>query len=77
MRMHEECKKAWEDYPSQDNEGYQPDYAGFKCGFHSAWRAQQGEIERLRFIINLHQKTIDYLTEVVEIWKLSEKDKLD
>jgi len=29
-------KEAWDDYPSQDNEGYQPDRGGFKCGWFSA-----------------------------------------
>lgn len=29
-------KDAWEGYPSQDNEGYQPDRGGFKAGWHSA-----------------------------------------
>lgn len=28
--------KAWRDYPSQDNEGYQPDRGGFKCGWFAA-----------------------------------------
>ncbi len=32
----EAFKKAWETYPSQDNEGYQPDRAGFKCGWFAA-----------------------------------------
>lgn len=31
-------KKAWEDYPSQDNEGYIPDRFGFKAGFFAALR---------------------------------------
>lgn len=29
-------KRAWEDYPSQDNEGFQPDRGGFKCGWAAA-----------------------------------------
>ena len=28
-----EFKSAWENYPSQDNEGYQPDRGGFKAGW--------------------------------------------
>lgn len=32
----EAFKKAWEEYPSQDNEGYIPDRGGFKCGWFSA-----------------------------------------
>lgn len=37
MDKHEEFKKAYDAYPTQDNEGYQPDRAGFKCGFGAAW----------------------------------------
>jgi hypothetical protein len=32
----EKWKEAWDAYPSQDNEGYQPDRAGFKCGWYAA-----------------------------------------
>ena len=39
----EAMQKAWNNYPSQDNEGYQPDRAGFKCGWSAAlkWRKTQ------------------------------------
>lgn len=29
-------QKTWKEYPSQDNEGYQPDRGGFKCGWFAA-----------------------------------------
>lgn len=32
----EAFKKAWEECPSQDNEGYVPDRGGFKCGWFAA-----------------------------------------
>lgn len=32
---HEAFKRAWENYPSQDNEGYLPDRGGFKCGWYA------------------------------------------
>jgi len=38
MDQHEEFLKAYAAVPSQDNEGYTPDRAGFKCGFGAAWR---------------------------------------
>lgn len=37
MNKFEEFKKAYDDYPCQDNEGFWPDRAGFKCGFSAAW----------------------------------------
>jgi hypothetical protein len=37
LNKFEMFKKAWEDYPSQDNEGYRPDRGGFKCGWYAAW----------------------------------------
>jgi hypothetical protein len=48
MNRFDECKKAYADYPSQDNEGYTPDRAGFKCGFSAAWRLKEKEMEQLR-----------------------------
>lgn len=49
----EAFKKAWEEYPSQDNEGFVPDRGGFKCGWFAALRwadstpapSEQGEEE--------------------------------
>lgn len=37
LDRHTEFLRAYNDYPSQDNEGYIPDRAGFKCGFSAAW----------------------------------------
>jgi len=34
---HEEFKKAYYDYLTQDNEGFVPDRSGFKAGFSAAW----------------------------------------
>lgn len=40
---HEAFKAAYASYPSQDNEGYQPDRAGFKAGFSAgaAWAVEE------------------------------------
>lgn len=40
-------KETWLDYPSQDNEGFQPDRAGYKCGFHVAWDMVFDRVEKL------------------------------
>ena len=32
----EAMKEAWRLYPTQDNEGFQPDRGGFKCGWFAA-----------------------------------------
>lgn len=53
----EAFKKAWEDYPSQDNEGYVPDRGGFKCGWFAAlqWKKENAvltELNKLEKAIN-------------------------
>lgn len=45
--MHTEFKRAYDDYPSQDNEGYVPDRGGFKAGFFAAWNLLVGEVQRV------------------------------
>ena len=40
---YEAFKEAWEDYPTQDNEGFLPDRAGFKCGFMSGVRWERAQ----------------------------------
>lgn len=35
---HEAFKRAWQDYPSQDNEWYVPERGGFKAGWFAALR---------------------------------------
>lgn len=40
-------KQAWIDFPSQDNEGYLPDRAGFKAGWFSAWNSCAEKYEKL------------------------------
>jgi len=57
-----ECEKAYQDYPSQDNEGFVPDRLGFKCGFNAAWhilhlRIDQLEAENKCLQFNLEQKS--------------------
>lgn len=42
-----EFLKAYDDVPSQDNEGYTPDRGAFKCGFSKAWHSQQTIIYQL------------------------------
>lgn len=44
---HTEFKRAYDDYPSQDNEGYVPDRGGFKAGFFAAWNLLVGEVQRV------------------------------
>ncbi len=44
MSWIDEFRAAYDAVPSQDNEGYVPDRAGFKCGFSSAWHLQQQKI---------------------------------
>jgi len=41
-------KKAWSDYPSQDNEGFRPDRGGFKCGWFAAlkWERSRSSYEQ-------------------------------
>ena len=39
---------AWENYPSQDNEGYQPDRGSFKSGFFAGVKYMKAENTRLR-----------------------------
>ncbi len=46
-KKYDEFIKAYDEYPSQDNEGFIPDRGGFKCGFMSAWDVRQKEIDRL------------------------------
>jgi hypothetical protein len=41
-------KEAYDDYPSQDNEGYQPERGSFKAGFYSAWRILEAERDSLQ-----------------------------
>lgn len=48
MNKFDEFKKAREDYPSQDNEGYVPDRGGFKCGFMEAWRIKEKELQKYK-----------------------------
>lgn len=48
MDKHEAFKRAYDDYPSQDNEGYVPDRAGFKSGFMAAWSVFESEITLAR-----------------------------
>lgn len=60
MNWFDEFRKAYEDAPSQNNEGWVPDRAGFKAGFSSAWRileaetaALKSEVERLKEALEL------------------------
>jgi hypothetical protein len=39
---------AWSNYPSQDNEGYQPDRGSFKSGFFAGVEYMKAENQRLR-----------------------------
>lgn len=36
---------VWKDYPSQDNEGFQPDRAGFKYGWHCCAQEYKAKIK--------------------------------
>ena len=55
---HELMKQAWIDYPSQDNEGFQPDRGGFKCGWFMAWNHQQKRIDQLEDLCKIKDKQI-------------------
>lgn len=46
--LHRAFLSALENYPSQDNEGYHPDRAGFKCGFYSGYRYAETENAKLK-----------------------------
>ena len=41
---HEKFLESYNNYPSQDNEGYVPNRGGFKAGFYEAYRLQQEKI---------------------------------
>lgn len=43
-RDFEAFKRAWENYPSQDNEGYRPDRGSFKSGFLAGLAHRDSEI---------------------------------
>jgi len=73
--MENEChvrfKQEWDDYPSQDNEGYQPDRGGFKAGFFSAWNIRE---EKFKVVL---QSNIDFSIEVGRLLeKISDLSKL-
>ena len=46
-KLKRDFEKAWKDYPSQDNEGYVPDRAGFKCGWFAALAHRDDELLEL------------------------------
>ena len=45
--LHKTFLHALESYPSQDNEEYKPDRAGFKCGFYEGCRLAESKISQL------------------------------
>lgn len=47
-KCHKRFKETWEDYPSQDNEGYQPERGSYKAGFCVAWREREAELKQAR-----------------------------
>ncbi len=44
----EAMKRAYSDYPSQDNEGWVPDRGSFKAGFCVAWGTKEDELTAMR-----------------------------
>lgn len=48
MEWFESFKRAYDNYPSQDNEGFIPERGAFKLGFHDAWNLRQVEIVSLK-----------------------------
>lgn len=56
---HLEFKRAYDDYPSQDNEGYVPDRGGFKAGFFAAWNLLEVQ---LAAVTAQRDEARDYLT---------------
>lgn len=77
MSWLEEFQKAYDDVPSQDNEGYVPERGSFKTGFSRAWHLQQQniyardqslkeareEIEGLKRKIDKADKTLEFIRE--------------
>lgn len=55
-------KRAWSDYPSQDNEGFQPDRGGFKCGWFSALKYERENKPRFS---ELEDELLNKLNELI------------
>jgi len=62
-------KRAYEDTPSQDNEGYIPNRGGFKAGFYAAWNIKDSEIlelknqvEQLRLMCESYSRQLKLVT---------------
>jgi hypothetical protein len=74
MNKFNECKKAYNSIPSQDNEGYTPELGSFKTGFFAAWDLLEQENNDLKMELKEERNTIDDLR--VENAKLQETLKL-
>lgn len=62
----EAFKKAWSDYPTQDNEGYQPDRGGFKCGWFAALEYAKEQLAHMREADELRKQAYAEQKEATE-----------
>lgn len=63
MNWLDEFKKAYDDFPSQDNEGYIPDRVGFKAGFSSAWKLQEARVAELEGLLDKAEETLKFIDD--------------
>ena len=69
--MHEEFQKAFNDYPSQDNEGHVPDRGGFKAGFFAAWHLLEPIIDAQARLLGCYRtgaRPPESVLKVLEQW---------
>jgi len=64
MSWFEAFKKAYDEVPSQDNEGYVPDRAGFKCGFSRAWTIQDDNYSSVKKLLDRSQEYLNLLADI-------------
>lgn len=71
-------KKAWADYPSQDNEGYEPDRGGFKAGWFSCFQWLKSRMMDSKPSTINHEMPSDPIRALENAYdSLSEKERPD
>lgn len=68
-RDFEAFKRAWENYPSQDNEGYQPDRGSFKSGFLAGLAHRDSEIN------TENNRLREALKKIEDLMPLNERER--
>lgn len=68
-RDFEAFKRAWENYPSQDNEGYQPDRGSFKSGFFAGLAHRDSEIN------TENNRLREALKKIEDLMPLNERER--